>query len=93
MILLILTWLTIVTMCVMMIMSLAIYDRIENANTEPDRFASEEIAAGLYARIHRAKEKLAPTPEPELTFKESNHKEPQPGFISEKRKKQLGINW
>ena len=90
MILLFFTWISAVAMCTMLIMALVIYDRIENADYEPARFASEEIAAGLYARIHRAKEKLEPTPQPELTFDESKHKEP---VLSEKRKRQLGINW
>ena len=74
----------------MLITSLVWYDRLENANNEPPRFASEEIVVGLYGRIHRAKQKLAPTPPPELKHKVEEVQEP---VLSDKRKKQLGINW
>lgn len=92
MILLFFTWLTVVTMCVMLLTSLILYDRLENMNTDPSRFESEEICASLYTRIHHAKQKLQPVKKLEKTIQENTQEEnSNKPVISDLRKKLLGI--
>lgn len=75
-------------MSVMLIMALVMYEQIETANNDPERFVSEEVCTSLYARIHKAKAKLPKSPDPEPSAEPPKQK-----VISDMRKRQLGINW
>lgn len=75
-------------MTAMVIIALVWSEKIEIADNNPPRFSNEDVCANLYSRIHRAKQKLIPTPEPELV----HTPDPEP-IISDERKRQLGIRW